>query len=157
MQINQLIVAIIWLIILGITSYLDIKTRKIPVFIYPTTGVVSVIINISILGFDKNYLISAGLGLAVMFMIMFFIAIFCGGGGADILLMSALGASITLKYCFEILIIAYIPFVVASIIFAIKRRNLSKEERKEKKVMIPFVPFITFGYIVDLLVNVFII
>lgn len=156
MELNQIIVSIIWLIILGITSYLDIKTRKIPVFIYPATGAVSVIVNISILGFEKNYLISAGLGLAIMFMIMLIIAIFCGGGGADILLMAALGASITIKYCFEILIIAYIPFVFASIFFVYKRRNLSKEEKKEKKVLIPFVPFIAFGFIVDLIINIII-
>lgn len=102
---------------------------------------------------DKEYLISAGIGMAVMFLLMLILAIICRGGGADVIMMTAMGASITVKYCFEVLIISYVPMIIYTLIMLYKRKSQSIEEKKADKLDTPLIPFILFGFIVDFIYN----
>lgn len=153
MRINEFIVTIIFAAVLAVTSVMDIRTQKIPKWIYPTTCFVCVGVNVAFLGFDKAYLLAAGIGIAAMFCIMLLATIFCGGGGADILLMAALGGAVTVRYAAEVLIFAYIPFMIygAVKIAKEKKRGVPKEKRTKA---IPFVPFVGIGFAADVLYNV---
>lgn len=104
------------------------------------------------LDYSIDYVLGAVIGISVMFLIMLVLALLCGGGGADILLMSAIGLSVTIKYAFEIIIMAYIPFVIISMIITKKekRKGIVKEKRTKE---LPFVPFVAFGFLVDVIYN----
>lgn len=138
-------------IYLGIGSWFDIRKRRIPVWVFPAMGIMSFAVNM-MLNYSTDYLIGAAIGLSAMFIIMLILAVFCGGGGADILLMSAIGLAVTIKYALEIIIIAYIPFAAVS--YVIRYREIKKGIPKEKRTKeLPFVPFVAFGFVADVIYN----
>ena len=120
-------------ILLGIGSFLDIKFREIPNWIS-----VAVIFS-AILNFNSKNL--WGLIVAVIF---FFVALFTGKiGGGDVKLIAALSVVCGLWSSFALLLFAQISMLifygVSVIVQKLRGRTASKS--------LPFVPFITFGYV----------
>ena len=136
--------------ILILASIKDVKTKRIPIWMFPTMGILGFAIRM-ITGYSKPYLYSALFGASAMGLIMFLIAIIGGAGGADILMMAAIGLVAGDRYAFEILIIAYVPFVLYSIYLVIKEKRQDKSNRTKE---LPLAPFVTFGFVADTIYNI---
>ena len=121
------------LILLGIGSFLDIKTREIPNW-------VSVIIAITaIINFRLENL--WGLIVAVIF---FSVALATGKiGGGDVKLIAALSIVCGLWGSFALLLFAQISMLIFYGVSVIVQKLRGKTADKA----LPFVPFITFGYV----------
>ena len=126
---------ILVVVLLGIDSVIDIKTREIPNWI-------SIVIALTaFLNFDVRNL--WGLIVAVIF---FAVALFtCKIGGGDVKLIAALSAVCGLWGSFGLLLFAQIAmlifYAIKFVIFKLRGRTADK--------MLPFVPFIFIGYLVS--------
>jgi leader peptidase (prepilin peptidase)/N-methyltransferase len=120
-------------ILLGIASVKDIKTREIPNWI---SGAIALT---ALLNFDVRNL--WGLIVAVIF---FSVALVTGKiGGGDVKLIAALSVACGLWGSFALLLFAQLSmlifYAIKFVIFKLKGRTADK--------VLPFVPFITFGYV----------
>ncbi len=120
-------------ILLGIASVKDIKTREIPNWI---SGAIALT---ALLNFDVRSL--WGLIVAVIF---FSVALVTGKiGGGDVKLIAALSVACGLWGSFALLLFAQLSmlifYAIKFVIFKLKGRTADK--------VLPFVPFITFGYV----------
>ena len=123
------------IILLGIDSVIDIKTREIPNWI---SGAIALT---AFLNFDVRSL--WGLIVAVIF---FAVALFTGKiGGGDVKLIAALSVVCGLWGSFALLLFAQIAmlifYIIKFIIFKLKDKTADKA--------LPFVPFIFIGYLVS--------
>ncbi len=120
-------------VLLGIGSFLDIKTREIPNWI-------SVIVTMTaIINFRLENL--WGLIVAVIF---FSVALATGKiGGGDVKLIAALSIVFGLLGSFALLLFAQISMLIFYGVSAIVQKLRGKTADKA----MPFVPFITFGYV----------
>ncbi len=120
-------------VLLGIGSFLDIKTREIPNWI-------SVIVTMTaIINFRLENL--WGLIVAVIF---FSVALATGKiGGGDVKLIAALSIVCGLWGSFALLLFAQISMLIFYGVSAIVQKLRGKTADKA----LPFVPFITFGYV----------
>ena len=120
-------------ILLCIGSVLDIKFREIPNWIS-----VAVIFS-AVLNFNLQNL--WGLIVAVIF---FFVALFTGKiGGGDVKLIAALSVVCGLWGSFALLLLAQISMLIFYAGYYLFRKINGKTADKA----LPFVPFITFGYV----------
>ena len=120
-------------ILLGIASVKDIKTSEIPNWI---SGAIALT---ALLNFDVRNL--WGLIVAVIF---FSVALVTGKiGGGDVKLIAALSVACGLWGSFALLLFAQLSmlifYAIKFVIFKLKGRTADK--------VLPFVPFITFGYV----------
>ncbi len=120
-------------ILLGIGSYMDIKTREIPNWISVIVAMTAVI----------NFRLENLWGLIVS-VIFFSVALATGKiGGGDVKLIAALSIVCGLWGSFALLLFAQIAMLVfygvSVIVQKLRGRTASKS--------LPFVPFITFGYV----------
>lgn len=119
--------------LLGIDSVFDIKTREVPNWI---SGAIALT---AFLNFDVHNL--WGLIVAAIF---FAVALFTGKiGGGDVKLIAALSVVCGLWGSFALLLFAQIAMLifygVKFVIFKLRGKTADKS--------LPFVPFITFGYV----------
>lgn len=120
-------------IMLGIGSFLDIKTREIPNWIS------AAVIFSAVLNFRLENL--WGLIVAVIF---FSVALATGKiGGGDVKLIAALSVVCGLWGSFALLLFAQISMLIFYGVSAIVQKLRGKTADKA----LPFVPFITFGYV----------
>ena len=124
---------ILVVVLLGIDSVIDIKTREIPNWI---SGMIALT---AFLNFDVRNL--WGLIVAVIF---FAVALFTGKiGGGDVKLIAALSVVCGLWGSFALLLFAQISmlifYAIKFVIFKLRGRTADKA--------LPFVPFITLGYV----------
>ena len=120
-------------IMLGIGSFLDIKTREIPNWIS------AAVIFSAVLYFRLENL--WGLIVAVIF---FSVALATGKiGGGDVKLIAALSVVCGLWGSFALLLFAQISMLIFYGVSAIVQKLRGKTADKA----LPFVPFITFGYV----------
>ena len=120
-------------VLLGIDSVIDVKTREIPNWI---SGAIALT---ALINFDARSL--WGLIVAVIF---FAVALFtCKIGGGDVKLIAALSVVCGLWGSFALLLFAQIAmlifYVIKFVIFKLRGRTADKA--------LPFVPFITLGYV----------
>ena len=123
------------IILLGIDSVIDIKTREIPNWISGTIALTAFI------NFDVRNL--WGLIVAAIF---FSVALVTGKiGGGDVKLIAALSVVCGLWGSFGLLLFAQIAmlifYAIKFVIFKLRGRTADK--------MLPFVPFIFIGYLVS--------
>ena len=120
-------------IMLGIGSFLDIKTREIPNWIS------AAVIFSAVLNFRLENL--WGIIVAVIF---FSVALATGKiGGGDVKLIAALSVVCGLWGSFALLLFAQISMLIFYGVSAIVQKLRGKTADKA----LPFVPFITFGYV----------
>lgn len=124
---------ILVVVLLGIDSVIDIKTREIPNWI---SGMIALT---ALLNFDVRNL----WGLIVA-MIFFAVALFtCKIGGGDVKLIAALSVVCGLWGSFALLLFAQtamlVFYAIKFVIFKLRGRTADKA--------LPFVPFITLGYV----------
>lgn len=120
-------------ILLGIGSFLDIKTREIPNWISVIIAMTAVI----------NFRLENLWGLIVA-VIFFSVALATGRiGGGDVKLIAALSVVCGLWGSFALLHFAQI----AMLIFYAGNYIFCKINGKTADQALPFVPFITFGYV----------
>lgn len=120
-------------ILLGIGSYMDIKTREIPNWISVIIAATAVI----------NFRLENLWGLIVA--VIFFSAALSTGkiGGGDVKLIAALSIVCGLWGSFALLLFAQI----AMLIYYAGNYIFCKTNGKTADKALPFVPFITFGYV----------
>lgn len=120
-------------VLLGIGSYMDIKTREIPNWI-------SVIVAMTaIINFRLENL--CGLIVAVIF---FSVALATGKiGGGDVKLIAALSVVCGLWGSFALLLFAQTSMLIFYGVSVVVQKLRGKTADKA----LPFVPFITFGYV----------
>lgn len=120
-------------ILLGIGSYMDIKTREIPNWISVIIAATAVI----------NFRLENLWGLIVV--VIFFSAALSTGkiGGGDVKLIAALSIVCGLWGSFALLLFAQI----AMLIYYAGNYIFCKINGKTADKALPFVPFITFGYV----------
>ncbi len=120
-------------ILLGIGSYMDIKTREIPNWISVIIAATAVI----------NFRLENLWGLIVA--VIFFSAALSTGkiGGGDVKLIAALSIVCGLWGSFALLLFAQI----AMLIYYAGNYIFCKINGKTADKALPFVPFITFGYV----------
>lgn len=120
-------------ILLGIGSFLDIKTREIPNWISVIIAMTAVI----------NFRLENLWGLIVA-VIFFSVALATGKiGGGDVKLIAALSIVCGLWGSFALLLFAQI----AMLFFYAGNYIFCKINGKTADKALPFVPFITFGYV----------
>jgi len=125
-------------VLLGIGSYMDIKTREIPNWISVIVAMTA-IINFH---FENLW----GLIVAVLF---FFVALATGKiGGGDVKLIAALSVVCGLWGSFAVLLFAQISMLVFYGVSVIVQKLRGGTAEKA----LPCVPFITFGYVVAAIV-----
>ena len=120
-------------VLLGVDSVIDIRTREIPNWI---SGAIALT---ALINFDARSL--WGLIVAVIF---FAVALFtCKIGGGDVKLIAALSVVCGLWGSFALLLFAQISmlifYAIKFIIFKLRGKTAGKA--------LPFVPFITLGYV----------
>ncbi len=125
------------IILLGIDSVIDIKTREIPNWISVAIALTA------FLNFDVRSL--WGLIVAVIF---FAVALFTGKiGGGDVKLIAALSMVCGLWGSFALLLFAQIAmlifYAIKFVIFKLRGRTADKA--------LPFVPFIFVGYLISVI------
>ena len=120
-------------ILLCIGSYMDIKTREIPNWISVIVAMTAII----------NFRLENLWGLIVA-VIFFSVALATGKiGGGDVKLIAALSVVCGLWGSFALLLFAQI----AMLIFYAGNYIFRKINGKTAEKSLPFVPFITFGYV----------
>ena len=135
-------------------SVKDIRTRRIPIWIFPTMGISGFLIRLATgSASSPTFFYSSLLGMVIMGFIMIIVAAIGGAGGADVLMMGAIGLVMGIRHALEIIIISYIPFVVYSVYIFCKekQKDIPKDKRTKE---LPFVPFVTFGFVADIVYNV---
>ncbi|MCX4357813.1 MAG: A24 family peptidase [Oscillospiraceae bacterium] len=120
-------------ILLGIGTFLDIKTREIPNWISVIVAMTAVI----------NFRLDNLWGLIVA-VIFFSVALATGKiGGGDVKLIAALSVVCGLWGSFALLLFAQIAMLVFYGVSVIVQKLRGRTADKA----LPFVPFITFGYV----------
>lgn len=120
-------------ILLGIGSFLDIKTREIPNWISVIVAITAII----------NFRLENLWGLIVA-VIFFSVALTTGKiGGGDVKLIAALSVVCGLWCSFALLLFAQISMLIFYGVSVI----VQKLRGKTADQALPFVPFITFGYV----------
>ena len=120
-------------ILLGIGSFLDIKTREIPNWISVIVAITAII----------NFRLENLWGLIVA-VIFFSVALATGKiGGGDVKLIAALSIVCGLWGSFALLLFAQISMLIFYGVSVIVQKLRGKTADKA----LPFVPFITFGYV----------
>ena len=120
-------------ILLGIGSYMDIKTREIPNWISVIVAMTAVI----------NFRLENLCGLIVA-VIFFSVALATGKiGGGDVKLIAALSVVCGLWGSFALLLFAQTSMLIYYAGYCIFRKINGNTAEKS----LPFVPFITFGYV----------
>ena len=116
-----------WIICLGFLTYAsikDIRTRRIPLWVFPAMGVTGFVIRLATGSASSPvFFYSSLLGMVIMGFIMIIVAAIGGAGGADVLMMGAIGLVMGIRHALEIIIISYIPFVVYSVYIFCKEKN----------------------------------
>lgn len=129
----------ILLVALIIATITDIKTKTIPLWLFPLTLLLSITVDLM-----SNYKLTFPIkfsGMLCMFL-LFLLASRFGGGGGDIIMMSVLGWIVGLRYSLYISFIAFIIYILS--LFAVK--NICK--RKDYKFNLPFAPFVLSGTLI---------
>ncbi|MCX4357875.1 MAG: A24 family peptidase [Oscillospiraceae bacterium] len=120
-------------VLLGIVSYMDIKTREIPNWISVIVAMTAII----------NFRLENLWGLIVA-VIFFSVALATGKiGGGDVKLIAALSIVCGLWGSFALLLFAQISMLIFYAGNCVFRKINGKAAEKS----LPFVPFITFGYV----------
>lgn len=116
---------IIFLIALVIASYTDVKTREIPLRVFPIETVIVFMYYILIHERLKDHFI----GALIMFLLFFVSSLFGMMGGGDVIMMSAAGFVIGIQ---DMILFTICMAVTGTIIVIIMRK-------KGKQPMAPFV------------------
>ena len=120
-------------VLLGIGSFLDIKTREIPNWISVIVAITAII----------NFRLENLWGLIVA-VIFFSVALATGKiGGGDVKLIAALSVVCGLWGSFALLLFAQISMLIFYGVSVVVQKLRGKTADKA----LPFVPFITFGYV----------
>ena len=120
-------------ILLGIVSYMDIKTREIPNWISVIVAMTAII----------NFRLENLWGIIVA-VIFFSVALATGKiGGGDVKLIAALSIVCGLWGSFMLLLFAQISMLIFYGVSVIIQKLCGRTADKA----LPFVPFITFGYV----------
>lgn len=132
-------------IALTIASVTDIKRRRIPIWIFPSAAVISLVIKIitnefSVYDGDVLRLMIGGISFFVIFVLF---ALFAKGGGGDSIMMACIGATMYFFDTMLILLYAALLYVVfAAVLKIAKGKSISL-----RKLKAPFVPFVAAGFI----------
>ena len=125
-------------VLLGIGSYMDIKTREIPNWISVIVAMTAII----------NFRLKNLLGIIVA-VIFFSVALVTGKiGGGDVKLIAALSVVCGLWGSFALLLVAQIAMLIFYGVSVI----LQKLRGKTADKALPFVPFIFIGYLASKLI-----
>lgn len=136
-------IPILILLSLFIASYTDIKTKTIPVFLFPSVlllGVFCLICNGNLNLFSSFIF---GVLIFVSYLIM---ALFFNGGGGDVIMMTSL-AFLLEKEILYVMFIGHTILCIVSLICFI---------RTKKKEILPFAPFVLVAYILYLIGGFFV-
>lgn len=140
----------ILLIALIIATITDVKTKTIPLPLFPIVTVIAVIeklvLNVSLI----PSLISS-ISLSIIFVIL---AITSKGGGGDIIMFFCIGFVLGLKDSFTLLYILCAVYIFALVIYMLYGKIRRKKSFKEiAKTQIPLAPFVLTAYSVLLVAN----
>lgn len=133
----EIIICLIALIICTIT---DIKSTTI----YPVVPLLLVLAGLFTPNKDlQNNIYCALIG----FVPLFVLNRFGNGGDGDALLCGAIGFSMPIKFGISVFFLAYVLYAIVLLIAVIITKN--------KKMQLPYVPFITSSYIIILIMQVY--
>lgn len=121
------------LIALLIASVTDIKKKEIPILLFPSFTVMFLIVNHATIS-----IINSLLGFFIGLVAFSFLAWKFSGGGGDIIMMSCLGAAYGAR------ILSYV--IVLSSFIMLFYYLLRKD--KDKKLIVPYAPFVTLSFII---------
>lgn len=127
----------VFLGVLIIATYTDIKSKTIPIGLFPIIGIVCLLINISCDNFGYENIIAG----FIMFLI-FILATFLGGGGADVIMYSILGLTFGITTSIWITIISLLIYSLYTIIFCLLKK------KSIKTTTLALAPATLFGYII---------
>lgn len=131
-------IVFIILIALIVATYTDVKTKTIPVFLFPAVSLFGVIY----LLYQQNYEVKLSILFALFAFVSYLIlALLFGGGGGDIIMMTALALLLN-KDILYLILISHTIMCIVSFVLYIKRK---------KKETLPFAPFVLVAYIIYLI------
>lgn len=133
-------------IALIIASVTDVKNRRIPIWIFPIATFASLMIKVATNEFSvyEGDILRMAIGGISFFIMFVLLALFAKGGGGDAIMMACIG---TIMYFFDTMLIslyaALLYIVFAVVLKLVKGKNISL-----RKLKVPFVPFVTGGFVV---------
>ena len=128
---------IIVLTALIIASFTDIKSKTIPILLFPLTMCVS-----CILVFPTWERL---IGFFILGLVFFFFVSFGNGGGGDVFMMAAIGLQTGISKGLWCATISYIIYAIFAVTYYISQPP--KKRKKAKLKQFPFAPFALLGYI----------
>ena len=141
------VIAINWLIVLSalsVATVTDVKTRTIPLWLFPLASICSVATRLAL---GQMLWLDSVIAAVLMFAVYLFAAVFFEGGGGDAIMMGLTAFCIGLNASFYAAMIASALYVVAVILAA--KNNLATVSKKT----IPFAPFALVGLIGTLVIK----
>ena len=128
---------IIVLTALIIASFTDIKSKTIPILLFPLTMCVS-----CILVFPTWERL---IGFFILGLAFFLFASFGNGGGGDVFMMSTIGLQMGISKGLWCATISYIIYAIFAVTYYLAQPPKKREKAKLKQF--PFAPFALLGYI----------
>lgn len=132
------------IIALIIGTYTDIKSRIIPVYLFPVTAIVNTILVVS---FSTEINIIYSLLGALLCLIAYSSVIFFGGGGGDIIMMTCLGWMFGVKMIICVVFITTLIYAIGLIV----NRFIKKEPLLN--LTLPYAPFVLAGTFVSICIS----
>lgn len=133
-------VTIIFLIALCCATYTDIKKREIPIWLFPTAGILSIPF------FLKHITLWDILGAACVFLLFVLLSVKTGTGGGDIIMMTVIsfvfGVSFTMRIC---LLLAILVAVAFFIYYLVAKKKPQKEDN------FPMAPFVLAAFVLSII------
>ena len=138
---EKMYVWIIILLCLGYAAYKDFKTYEVPIELFALTTVVITIIKLFTT--DSFDWVSSLLGTGMCFIVYLILAMFCGGGGGDIIMMSMLGWCLGARTSVYIILFSSFIYFIALIV------------HNDKKKKLPYAPGVFVGTLAISIINGF--
>lgn len=139
-----MIVFIIMTVAFLIASYTDIKSGKIPIWLFPTAALISLVVEFCDGTLD---ILMSAIGGVAFFVLFVLIAMFAKGGGGDAIMMGCLGLVFGVLNVMRMVMVTGVIYIVFGIIIMlIKSKN--KSFKNLMKSRFPYAPFAGAGYIV---------
>ena len=132
------------IIALIIGSYTDIKSRTIPIYLFPATAIVNTTLVVSF-SIKFNFIYSL-LG-ALLCLIAYFSVVFFGGGGTDIIMMTCLGWMFGVKMIICVVFVTTLIYAIGLVVnHFIKKEPLLS-------LTLPYVPFVLAGTFISICIS----
>lgn len=122
-----------------VASVTDIKTKKIPIYLFPTAAVVSIITQVV---FKELYIVQSLISFGITFIVLLVFAVIGKGGGGDVIMISCTALVFYFVHTVVALVFSAIAYLIVGIVYSvIKNKPICK-------VRMAYAPFFAGGFLI---------